>query len=174
METKTKPSEEDPPDRPSGVTILPVHQDDLPRLAAIYMQAYRGMEEYAEPDEEKAYHYLHWLYSSWSEGFFKALVHGAIAGFLACNPSWRNRGERILEIHEVAVDPCWKGYGIGSKLMARALEYGRSLGRSRVGLWVGEANDVAYAWYLGRGFAEQERKGRWIKLTAPLRASSSE
>ncbi len=174
MEANTKPAEEDGADKSNGVAIVPAHQDDLPRLATIYMQAYRGMEEYAEPDEEKAYHYLHWLFSSCSQGFFKALVQGRIAGLMACNPNWKDLGERILEIHEIAVDPWYRGHGLGSKLMAHALEYGRSLGRSRVGLWVGQDNVKAYRWYLGMGFEEQGRKGRWIKLSAPLPPARSQ
>ncbi len=150
--------------------IRKVRAADLPRLVELYLEAYRGLEEYAEPTPEAAADYLRWLHESCPEGFWVAEVNGQPAGFIAADPDWRGRGreERALEIHEIVVAPDFRGRGIGRALMERALELGRRRGRREAALWVGEGNRTARDWYRKLGFEEVGRFGKWIRMRRPL------
>lgn len=133
-------------------------------LVEVYRRGYRGLEEYAyrRPSDIKSY--LNWLYRTDPEGLIVAEEDGRILGFVAACRNWWDRelGE-VGEIHELVVVPERQGEGIGSKLLGAALDY---LGKHHeaFGLWVGEKNERAKAFYLKRGFVPIGQVGKWIRM----------
>lgn len=154
----------------SKPTIIPADKSDIPEMARIYMKAYRGMEEYGEPNTDRAAAYLIQLHRFCPLGIFKAVVNGRTAGFIFCDPEWREKNSsKVLEIHELAVDPDFQGYGLGGFLMRFASEVGRKHGRSTVSLWAGEGNNKAIEWYKKKyGFRQNCKAGIWIRFEASV------
>jgi ribosomal protein S18 acetylase RimI-like enzyme len=136
------------------------------------MKAYRGMEEYGESTTDQAVLYLQRIHRFCSHGFFKAVINGRTAGFIVCDPEWYEPGQRkVLEIHEVVVDPDYQGYGLGSLFMRFAGAMGRRHGRSVVSLWAGEGNRKAIGWYTSKfGFRAGRRDGVWIHYQVSVQA----
>ncbi len=134
------------------------------------MKAYRGMEEYGEPTTDQAALYLQNIHRFCPKGFFKAVVDGRTAGFIVCDPDWYEPGQRkVLEVHEVVVDPDFQGYGLGGLFMRFAGSMGRKHGRSVVSLWAGEGNHKAIQWYTGKfGFKKDRREGVWIHFQSSI------
>ncbi|HHE48163.1 MAG TPA: GNAT family N-acetyltransferase, partial [Candidatus Acetothermia bacterium] len=100
-------------------------------------------------------------------------LFGRPVGFVASDPSWRDRRGEVLEIHEVVVDPDFRGRGIAKALMEKAFQLGRARGRKVAKLWVGEGNAQARAWYRRLGFREEGRWGEWIRMCRPLSEAKS-
>ena len=153
--------------------IREAREGELEGLARLYMRAYQGLERYGEPSEEEAIAYLRWLYANCREGFFVAELFGRPVGFVASDPSWRNRRGKVLEIHEIVVTPDFRGRGIAKALMEKAFQLGRARGRKVAKLWVGEGNAQARAWYRRLGFREEGRWGEWIRMCRPLSEAKS-
>ena len=72
---------------------------------------------------------------------------GAAVGFCSL---WRILDE--LHINNLAVLPEWRRRGIGSALLAHAVQEGRQSGATRATLEVRRSNDLARALYEGFGF----------------------
>ena len=155
-----------------NVSIVPVRESELPKLARIYMNAYRGMEQYGEPSLDKAARYLRQLYRSCPHGFFKARIGGKTAGFIACDPDWVEPGSgKVMEVHELVADPQWQGFGVGGRLLRFAIDYGRVLGRRTLSLWAGEGNVKALSWYRKKfGFVSDRQGGVWVHLHRRIEA----
>jgi len=60
--------------------------------------------------------------------FWVAEVGGAVVGCGALHVMW----EDLAEVRTVAVDPAWRGCGVGSRIVEQLLETARSLGVRRV------------------------------------------
>lgn len=82
-------------------------------------------------------------------------------------------------VNAVAVQPAYRGRGIGSRLMALALEQAGRSGCGRLSLVVAEENATAVALYRRLGYVEQARRrlvpwpgtahgGDWILMTRTL------
>jgi len=152
-----------------GLRIRNVRKEELKRLVPLYLEAYRGLEEYAEHGHDDAEDYLEWLYATCPEGFFVAELNGEIVGFLACNPRWRGPDDRpTCEIHEIVVSPQHRHKGVGRRLMDRALALGERRGCPTATLWVGRRNSRALAWYKKLGFEVVGSWGRWLRMRKPL------
>ncbi len=137
----------------------------LPRLVAVYREAYRGLETYAYRTDREVVEYLRWLYKRDPEGFLVADLNGEVVGFIATDARWVDyRGERIGEIHELAVDGRYQGRGIGKALCLAGLERLRDRGHRRFGLWVGEQNLRAQALYEKLGFRKVGQWGIWVRM----------
>lgn len=155
----------------TGLRIRNVRKDELEKLVPLYLEAYEGLEEYAEHGHDDTLEYLEWLYATCPEGFFVAEADGEIAGFLACNPRWRGPNDHpTCEIHEIVVSPKWRGKGVGRRLMEHALSLGARRGCPTATLWVGKKNSRALAWYRKLGFEAVGSWGRWIRMRKTLRA----
>lgn len=149
--------------------IRNVRRDELEKLVPLYLEAYRGLEEYAEHGHDDTLDYLEWLYSTCPEGFFVAELDGRIVGFVACNPRWRGPGDApTCEIHEIVVDPRFRRRGIGRRLMDHALALGEKRGCPTATLWVGKRNSRAREWYERLGFEAVGSWGRWVRMLKPL------
>ena len=117
-------------------------------LVKIYMEAYRGMEEYGESTEKRARKYINWL-SRHSTFFCVALFQSKPVGFVSACSHWWSFGtdEKVGEIHEICVERNKQGLGLGSVLLWSALEHLREKGMKKFGLWVGEKNEKAIKFY---------------------------
>jgi ribosomal protein S18 acetylase RimI-like enzyme len=154
-----------------GLRIRKVHKDELGKLIPLYLDAYRGLEEYAEHGSHDTLDYLQWLYATCPEGFFVAELDGEVVGFVACNPRWRGPNDApTCEVHEIVVSPRWRGRGIGRRLMERALALGEKRHCPTATLWVGVGNRKAREWYEKLGFEVVGSWGRWLRMRRPLPA----
>ena len=160
----------------ADVLLYPVRESEIPELARIYMKAYKGMEEYGEANTDQALLYLQRLNRFCSKGIFKTMVNGRTAGFIVCDPHWYEPGQRkVLEIHELVVDPDYQGYGLGSLLMRFAYSMGRKYGRPVVSLWAGEGNSRAIGWYTRKyGFKPDRKDGVWIHFQTRIEPWNSQ
>ncbi len=137
----------------------------LPCLVALYRRAYRGMEAYAYRTDREVAEYLRWLHKRDPEGFLVAHLQEKAVGFVAADARWVDyRGERIGEIHELAVDDRYQGRGIGKALCLAGLAYLQDRGHRRFGLWVGEQNLRAQALYEKLGFRKVGQWGIWVRM----------
>ncbi len=153
------------------LNIRNVRKDELEKLVPLYLEAYRGLEEYAEHGHDDTLEYLQWLYATCPEGFFVAEMDGEIVGFLACNPRWRGPNDHpTCEIHEIVVSPRHRQRGIGRRLMDHALALGEKRGCPTATLWVGVGNERARRWYEKLGFEVVGSWGRWLRMRKALRS----
>lgn len=139
------------------------------RFVQIYREAYIGLEPYAYSDPSDIKGYINWLYRTDPEGFIIAIGEDGAVGFVACCRNWWDKElGAIGEIHEIAVLPQQQGKGIGSALLREALLF---LGEVHevFGLWVGEGNEKAKAFYLKHGFEPIGRMGKWIRMISKKR-----
>jgi ribosomal protein S18 acetylase RimI-like enzyme len=153
--------------------IRQVRREELYSLVEVYTSAYSNLAEYAYSSRHDIKGYLRWLYNGDPEGFFVALIEeggkGKAVGFVSVHSNWWDRSlGQIGEIHEIAVRGDHQGRGIGRGLMDVALEYAKEQGCRCAGLWVGEKNVAAIAWYKRVGFSERGRWGVWIRMIKSL------
>ncbi|NOZ55623.1 MAG: GNAT family N-acetyltransferase [Calditrichaeota bacterium] len=140
------------------------------RLAEIYQAAYQNLREYAYTDRDRILKYLDWLYYGDPRHFFVAWSEdGEPVGFISAHTGWHDEQlGQVGNVHEMVVDPAYRGRGVGRRLFETAV---RAMEKEnpRVILWVGEGNTRARAMYERHGFREIGRQGKWIKM---LRESS--
>ena len=148
-------------------------EEDLNRLAELYLEGYKGLEEYSytHPDDVRAY--MRWLWKRDPEGIFVAKVDGEIVGFVAGDANWFSKREhrKVGAIHEIVVYPRYRGMGIGHALMERILEYFRDKGLHVAELWVGDENYNAIEFYRKLGFKEKGQYNYWVRMTLDLNHS---
>jgi len=93
------------------------------------------------------------LATSWKiDGTLVALAEDAIVGELRVDPTWMGFGEIGMM---VAAD--WRGLGVGTALVAAAIEWARSRGLHKLALSVFAHNDAAIGLYRKFGFVEEGR-----------------
>lgn len=136
----------------------------MPELVALYERAYASLPEYGYHLPQRIEGYIRWLWQGDPRGFFVAFWGEHPVGFIGVHSRWREDGELFGEIHEFVVDPDFQGKGIGTTLFTHALEYLERTGRTKIGLWVGEKNEHAIAFYLRRGFQRKGQYGKWVRM----------
>lgn len=93
------------------------------------------------------------LATSWKiDGTLVALAEGAIVGEVNVDPTWLGFGEIGMM---VAAD--WRGLGVGTALVAAAIEWARSRGLHKLALSVFPHNNAAIGLYRKCGFVEEGR-----------------
>ena len=93
------------------------------------------------------------LTTSWKiDGTLVALAEGVIVGEVSVEPSWMGFGEIGMM---VAAD--WRGRGIGTALVAAAVEWARARELHKLALSVFPHNDAAIALYRKFGFVAEGR-----------------
>lgn len=147
------------------MNIRRVRYSDIDAFVKLYFESYKGLEEYAYTDEGDVRQYFKWLLSRDPEGFFVVELEEPI-GFIACDTNWFSHfdGEVLGEIHEIFVHPRYRGCGIGSLLISKAVEYAEYRGRRTMGLWVGRENFHAKEFYRKMGFIETVSVGKWVRM----------
>ena len=93
------------------------------------------------------------LATSWTiDATVVAVAEGVIVGEVHVDPSWMGFGEIGMM---VAAD--WRGRGVGTALVAAAVQWARARGLHKLALSVFPHNDVAIALYRKFGFVEEGR-----------------
>lgn len=151
------------------MTVTVEHVDPdfiLERLQEIYRKAYRPLARYAYQGDREIAMYLRWLKKRAAGKFIVSRADDdLVTGFIAVDPNWFSwNGQRLGEIHEVAVDPDCQGQGIGKTLLLAGLEHLRRQGHKKFELWVGEKNDRAKSLYAELGFQTKGKWGKWIRM----------
>jgi len=149
--------------------IRRVKKSDLPTFVIAYLYTYSSIPDYHYSHPRDVKNYFKWLLKRDPQGFFVAEEDGEVLGFVASDARWEDFwGHKVLEIHEIFVVPSSQGKGIGTKLMEKALAYGRSKKRKLAELWVGEKNLQAQRFYEKLGFTRDGKWGKWIRYTKSL------
>ena len=136
------------PDAP--LEIRPARDDDRLPLAVIFTAVAEERDGIAtEPPvdvEERA--------ASWTlDGTLVAVADGEIVGSVHVDRSRHGFGEIAM-----AVAREWRGRGVGSALLAAAIEWGRERGLHKLSLGVFAHNAAAIALYRKFGFVEEGRR----------------
>ncbi len=142
----------------------------LSELVAVYDSAYQGGPQRTYRTRHPTDEYLRWLYKGDPRGFFVAWEGRHIVGFASMHGEWTRDGKVIAELHELAVRQEAQGRGVGTRLLERALAYARELGRSTVGLWVGEHNYRAARLYKRYGFRRVGTWNEWVRMEMSVNA----
>ncbi len=146
------------------VELKDFSEDYADILADIIMDAYQDFPEYGEPNIKKAKKYINWLKNH--STFFKILfVDGEPAGFIVADANWKSLdGEKVGEIHELAIRKKYWGKGLGKLLLESALEHLKSQGVKVYGLWVGTKNRTAIEFYKKYGFKPVYNYVKWLRM----------
>ncbi|HAV40061.1 MAG: GNAT family N-acetyltransferase [Aquificota bacterium] len=143
---------------------------DIKDLIEVYLQGYKGLEEYSYTHPEDVQAYLNWLFRRDVAGIWVAEEEGKIVGFIASDGNWfsKREGKVVGAIHELVILPEYRNKGIGKALVQKAIEYFKSRGLDTAELWVGDKNTQALEFYKSLGFEEKDRFNYWIRMTKPL------
>ena len=122
-------------------------KSELKRASATYLVLLRDDQDEATSDERPS--------SPWFRRFFGLSGESGIVGYV---------GFRVQSgqghITTIALDPDWRGHGLGTYLLLVALSRMASSGVQRVTLEMRPSNDVAYQLYRKHGFEVVEyRRG---------------
>jgi len=143
---------------------------DIKDLIEVYLQGYKGLEEYSYTHPEDVQAYLNWLFRRDVAGIWVAEEDGKIVGFIASDGNWfsKREGKVVGAIHELVILPEYRNKGIGKALVEKVIEYFKSRGLDTAELWVGDKNTQALEFYKSLGFEERDRFNYWIRMTKPL------
>jgi len=103
---------------------------DIKDLIEVYLQGYKGLEEYSYTHPEDVQAYLNWLFRRDVAGIWVAEEEGKIVGFIASDGNWfsKREGKVVGAIHELVILPEYRNKGIGKALVQKAIEYFKSRG----------------------------------------------
>ncbi|MDW8433901.1 MAG: GNAT family N-acetyltransferase [Aquificaceae bacterium] len=145
-------------------------EKDIQTLVELYLQGYKGLEEYAYTHPEDAQAYMSWLFRRDADGVWIAEDGGRSVGFVAGDGRWFSKREGVVvgAIHELVVLPEFRRRGIGRSLVEKVFEYFREKGLEKAELWVGDENTEAMNFYKKLGFEERDRFNYWVRMTKRL------
>ena len=75
-----------------------------------------------------------------------------------------HEGKRGLHMEHLFVHETQRGRGIGTALVAAALQHARTLGCVNLGVGTAPGNPCAAAFYLREGFTEVAQRGRHFSM----------
>jgi RimJ/RimL family protein N-acetyltransferase len=137
------------------ISVRPAEESDRRSLALLFASVAEERDGIAaEPpiDVEK-------LAANWTiDGTLVAIAEANLVGEIHVNPSWMGFGEIGMM---VAAE--WRGRGVGTALVAAAIEWARERGLHKLALSVFPHNQAAIALYRKLGFAEEGRLRRHIR-----------
>ncbi len=153
-----------------NIKIEKISEEDVSELVNVYIESYKGLEEYAYTHPKDVKSYINWLMKRDPEGVWKAELNGKTVGFIAVDSNWYSKREngKVGAIHEVVVLPEYRCMGIGTRLVSMALDYFRRKGLSMAELWVGDENEDAIKLYKKMGFKEKDRYNYWVRMTKKI------
>jgi RimJ/RimL family protein N-acetyltransferase len=134
----------------ASIEIRPARDEDRVPLAAIFAAVAEerdgiGTEPPVDIDARAA---------SWTlEGIFVATVDGGVVGSVHVAPSRHGFGELGM-----AIARDWRGRGVGSALLAAAIDWAREQGLHKIALGVFPHNAAGIALYRKYGFVEEGRR----------------
>ena len=132
------------------ITICPMSEADLDQVLAIEQRSF--------PSHWSRQHFLDELSSTHSFPLSAFDAAGRLVGFI-CPMLVLDEGH----ILDVAVDPAFRGHGLGRLLVERVLADCRAGGASFVSLEVRPSNEAAIALYRVMGFTECGRRKRYYQ-----------
>ena len=137
------------PDPADGVTVRRVERADLLEVARI----------------EKASFPQPWPFQAFEgfldePGFLVADAHPRVVGYVVADVV-EARGGPVGHVKDVAVHPEWRGQGLGTRLVDRALGVLEARGARRAKLEVRQSNDGAISLYRRFGFEPQHLVSRY-------------
>ena len=95
--------------------------------------------------------------------YLVAEIQGSIAGVLICKGGTRQATRHAVTLGGMSVAQAWRRRGIGSQLMARAIEWAKGTGIvTRIELSVFEPNEAAIQLYRKFGFVVEGRRRRAV------------
>ena len=101
-----------------------------------------------------------------------AFLQGLPVGIAVCFLGFSTfAARRLINIHDLAVLPYYRGHGIGRLLLEAVEEKARALGCCKLTLEVDASNQRARQIYLAAGFGESDHiaeMGRGLFMTKPL------
>jgi ribosomal protein S18 acetylase RimI-like enzyme len=93
-----------------------------------------------------------------------AWVAGRPVGVAVCFTGFSTfRARPLTNVHDLAVDPKWRGRGVGTRLLDAVVAQARAQGHCKVTLEVREDNTGAMALYRRRGFGPGESAGQPVQ-----------
>jgi RimJ/RimL family protein N-acetyltransferase len=92
------------------------------------------------------------------DGTLVAVAEDVIVGEIHVDPSWMGFGEIGM-----MVAAQWRRRGVGTALVAAAIEWARARGLHKLALSVFPHNEAAIALYRKSGFAEEGRLARHVR-----------
>lgn len=135
--------------------IRPARRRDLPALVGLLDQLFAQEAEF-RPEPELQRRGLAMILADKRRGRILVLEEdGAVAAMVNLLESVSTAlGGKVLTLEDVVVDKARRGRGLGSRLVAHALDWARAEGYLRVTLLTDRDNAGAIAFYRGLGFAE--------------------
>jgi len=103
-----------------------------------------------------------WIPVSGSTMGFVWEVDGRLVGNISVIP-YVHKGHRLNLVANVAVDPAFRGQGIGKALISRALRFSHQVGVQQVWLQVRRDNQAAISMYQQLGFRQDHSLDVWKK-----------
>jgi ribosomal protein S18 acetylase RimI-like enzyme len=145
-----EPACEDLPVADPTFQIRPARDDDRLQLALMFAAVAEERDGIAtEPPVDVQARAATWIL----EGTFVASAGTEVVGSIHVAPSRHGFGELGM-----AVARGWRGRGVGSALLAAAIEWARERGLHKLSLGVFAHNDAAIALYRKFGFVEEGRR----------------
>ena len=139
----------------NGITVRPAEDGDRRPLALLFAAVAEERDGIAaEPpiDVEK-------LAASWRiDGTLVAVADGVIVGEVSVDPSWMGFGEIGMMVADGR-----RGHGVGTALVAGAVDWARARGLHKLALSVFPHNNAAIALYRKSGFVEEGRLVRHVR-----------
>jgi RimJ/RimL family protein N-acetyltransferase len=135
--------------------VRPALDDDRPAIALLFAEVAEERDGIAaEPPID-----IDELAARWAiKGTQIAEAQGAVIGEIRVDPSWMGFGEIGM-----MVAAQWRGRGVGTALVAAAIEWARSDGLHKLSLSVFPHNQVAIGLYRKFGFVEEGRLVRHVR-----------
>jgi RimJ/RimL family protein N-acetyltransferase len=146
-----------------GISVRPAEEGDRRSLALLFAAVAEERDGIAfEPPidvENLPASDVDKVAAGWQfDGTLVALSEGVIVGHVRIDPSWMGFGELGMM---VAVG--WRGRGVGTALVAAAIEWARARNLHKLALSVFPHNDAAVALYPKFGFVEEGRLVRHVR-----------
>jgi RimJ/RimL family protein N-acetyltransferase len=138
-----------------AIAVRPAEERDRRALAELFASVASERDGIAAepPVDVEA-----WAANWGLEGTIVAVAGDEIVGELRVEPSWFGYGEIGM-----MVAAGWRGRGVGSALVAAAIEWARAQGMHKLSLSVFPHNAAAIALYRKFGFVEEGRRIRHLR-----------
>ena len=139
----------------AGISVRPAEAADRRSLALLLAAVAEERDGIAaEPPID-----VEVLAANWKiDGTLVAVSAGVIVGEIRVDRSWMGFGEIGM-----MVSADWRGRGVGTALVAAAVDWGRTHGLHKLALSVFPHNDAAIALYRKFGFVQEGRLVRHVR-----------